>query len=881
MAERRIIKGWIVERRDDGALVPITPVDQGGQMPADPTFQYEGPKAATDLQGSQLDNDYKRTQIREATEGKLPVGYRRTADGGAELIPGVPAPKNPNAQPPQTLANIMSVVDQINHIEALFDKYQKGVGLSSIAEYFPTQGNKAFDTAGAGLADMGTAAFKVPGMGPQSDADAARFVAANQPSRWDTDSQVKEKLGALRRRVDNTLEAMGQPPAKWGVQYDPERVDREDVPAAFLPAPGEGAPPSAPAGDAPVGPIVLPDARGAQGDNVRVSDEADVTSAGSGLVREPRLAGVGQEMLRMVQAGEPFDKVLAYGDKRFQEVGYPGISPGQRRALEYATRMRAANPSKLVTDFVTGWENYEMVPDTQSGAGARTMGAAATWSPGGIPVGNTATHFLNAATAGAPTYFAGDNGADVMAASRRTMPTSSLIGDIGGNLAAMYGINKLGGALIQTGSRPAQLAGKVLTSKGGIGGDTLYGASRGGFEGGPEGVVIGGVAGAVGNKVGSGIANKGGQLIRGISDPAVDYLSKRGVPLSTAQLLGNRGIIGKTMTKLESLPIIGDSMAARRGEAFEAYNRAALEDAGSQIGYAPGKTGFRGAELGLDAAGNAIGDAVVGVDVPIDPTGRTDLATAIANAQRTLTPDYAEKFATAVQNRVAPAIKTGNLTGEAYQQAARGLKRYRAGAGSDGFEQDFRDALTNVDDALTGVVDRQAGPQVSEKLANANRAFRDYSLIMDATKRAQAGSQSGTQEIFTPAQLQQAVRSSKYAKSGTKEPFYELNEAAQKILPSTVPNSGSADRGLASLLLPATLGGSAVATSQYVDPKVAAPLLALALLSTKTGAKVAQKALTGRGPTARAIGTKLINQRRKAGLFGASAASAMVPQLTQ
>jgi len=895
MAERRIIKGWIVERRDDGTLVPIAPADQGAQMPVDPKFQYEGPKAGADLRGKEISNQVDAAtapyagptaaanaaaaaaNAETARYGNPGQGYRWRRDPNGQLIMGadgqpmaekIPGTKSPNDPPPQTVGNIMSVIDQINHIEALFNKHQKGVGLGSIAEYLPTQGNKAFDTAGAALGDMGTAAFKVPGLGSQSDQDAARFVAANQPSRWDTDSEVLEKLGALKRRVNNTLEAMGLPPAKWGAQYDPAGSDREGVDPAFLPK--EGAPP-----------IVLPDARGARGDNVRVSDEAGVTSAGKGLMREPRLAGVGQELLSMVQAGRPLNEVLAHGDKRFQEVGFPGVFPEQRRALEYATRMRAANPSKPVTNYVTGWENYEMVPDTQSGAGARAMGAAATWAPGDVPVGNTLTHFANAATAGVPTYLAGDSGADVMAASRRTMPVSSAIGDITGGLASMYGVNKLGGALIQTGTAPGQIAGRALTAKGGIGGDMAYGATRGGFENGPEGSVLGAIGGAVGNKVGSGLVNTTGRVIRGVSDPAVDYLSKRGIPLSTAQLLGNRGMVGKTMTMLESLPVIGPSMAARRGEAFEAYNRAALEDAGSRIGFTPDQTGFRGVEMGLDAAGGAIGDAVAGVDVPIDPTGRTDLANVIGNAQRVLTPDYAAKFATAIENRVAPAVRNGNLTGEAYQQAQRGVRRYQSGAAPDGFEQDFRDALGGVEDALTGIIDRQAGPQVSQNLANANKAYRDFSLIKSATEKAQAGSQSGTQEIFTPAQLQQAVRSSKYAKSGTNEPFYELNKAAQKILPSTVPNSGTADRGMASLLLPSLLGGSAVATSQYLDPKVAAPLAVLALLSTKTGAKVAQKALTGRGPTARAIGTKLVNQRRKAGLFGASAGVAMLPQFSQ
>lgn len=63
MAERRISKDgqWILERQDDGTITRI-PVQGAQQMPADPTFQYQGPKAQADLTGKSLDN-----RVTEAT----------------------------------------------------------------------------------------------------------------------------------------------------------------------------------------------------------------------------------------------------------------------------------------------------------------------------------------------------------------------------------------------------------------------------------------------------------------------------------------------------------------------------------------------------------------------------------------------------------------------------------------------------------------------------------------------------------------------------------------------------------------------------------------------------------------------------------------------
>lgn len=578
----------------------------------------------------------------------------------------------------------------------------------------------------------------------------------------------------------------------------------------------------------------------------------------------------------MVQDGRPLNEVLAYGDKRFQEAGWPGVSPEQRRVLAYAVQYRAANPSRLVTDGVKGWENYEMVPDT---TGSSTMGAIATAEPYGVPVGNTLLHATNAATAGLPTYLAGDDGADVMNASRRTMPKSALVGDVAGSIASMVGINKIGGLLAQSGKPGVALLGNALTKSGGVGGDIAYGATRGGMENGPEGAFVNGLAGLVGNKVGGGTVNALGRGIRGVSDPAVRYLADRGIPMTTGQLLGNRGYTGKLINKLESMPVIGDNLAARRAEAMSGWNQAVLDEAGAPIGFSPSGVGYEATEAGMSAAGRAIDNATAGVNIPLDEQFQRELADAVARGEA-LPPDFAQKFALVQRNKIEPGIQTGNLSGDSYAEMTRGIKGYRAEHQKAGFEGDYRDALTGIQNALDGVVARNAGPDVIDNLGKARTAYRDFKLLDKATGRAQGGSQSGTPEVFTPAQLQTVIRGSKYAQSGTKAPFYDLTKAGNEVLPSTVPNSGTADRGLANMLVPGLLGGGA-GLAAYAEPKTAVPLALLAALTTKTGAKVAQKALSGRSPAARTIGRKLINQRRKAGLFGASAAQAMVPHFSQ
>jgi len=74
MAERRVIRGYIVERQADGSLKTIGPANgTAPQMPADPTFPYEGPKASADLTNTSLRNQGQviNNEVSAATKNAL------------------------------------------------------------------------------------------------------------------------------------------------------------------------------------------------------------------------------------------------------------------------------------------------------------------------------------------------------------------------------------------------------------------------------------------------------------------------------------------------------------------------------------------------------------------------------------------------------------------------------------------------------------------------------------------------------------------------------------------------------------------------------------------------------------------------------------------
>lgn len=131
---------------------------------------------------------------------------------------GAAGAKPADAKAAAKAANLESLTKQINRVQSLFNSSQDKNTiplLGSLTEYLPTQANAQFDSAGAGLAEQGLAAFRVPGVGSQSDTELRQFIEANKPSSWSMDSANKERLRTLRNRVDETRKSLGLPPAQW------------------------------------------------------------------------------------------------------------------------------------------------------------------------------------------------------------------------------------------------------------------------------------------------------------------------------------------------------------------------------------------------------------------------------------------------------------------------------------------------------------------------------------------------------------------------------------------------------------------------------------------------------------------------------------------
>jgi hypothetical protein len=105
---------------------------------------------------------------------------------------------------------------------------------------------------------------------------------------------------------------------------------------------------------------------------------------------------------------------------------------------------------------------------------------------------------------------------------------------------------------------------------------------------------------------------------------------------------------------------------------------------------------------------------------------------------------------------------------------------------------------------------RNQNPKYSTDLRKADSAFKDFVRVQTAM-----GKTRGEEGVFTPAQLESAVRQSdKSARKGAfargAAPMQDLAGRATSILGQKVPDSGTASRGMTGALL---TGGAS-----YVDP---------------------------------------------------------------
>lgn len=573
---------------------------------------------------------------------------------------------------------------------------------------------------------------------------------------------------------------------------------------------------------------------------------------------DPGLSGVNATVAQQIRAGKTAPEIKDYLNR---------VSPGlgdRAQNLDAWVQFGRQHPDKGVqVDLEKQW-----VP---AGGASQAMGNAALWqdpfsgaSPGAALIG--ATDLLSGGTldnmTGNP-----DMARAVMSGVQQRNPGSYGTGQVAGGVALGLGGEAGLARAGLTGAARGVTADMLMGGAYGAGSADEPGQSR------VSGALLGAAAGAAGNVAGRGVARVAGRLGAGVQDGARTMLDAAGVRMTPGQILG--GVAQRTEDRLAGLPLVGDMIRARRMEGYQDFNRAAMGEAMAPIGgAAPADIGFQGVQANQGTVSQAYRDALGGVSVPADQQFGSDLGAAVSqiDAIPRVGPEVSDSVGGIMSD---PAYYPGGvLPGENMQAIMQELRGLRSGYAQDPLGHRVGEGVRSVEDSLSDLVERQS-PGTMDAYRSADAAYRGQSIIDDAVLKGQ--NQGG---VFTPAQLGQSMKANVKAYGGKRAaargemPFQQLQQAGQEVLPSSVPDSGTAGRLALPALVGALAGGGNYAANgeeagSSLGTGVAAALLAAAPYSAPAR-NLLQRALIGNRPqVVQRAGQSLLDNSSVAGLLAA------------
>jgi hypothetical protein len=435
-------------------------------------------------------------------------------------------------------------------------------------------------------------------------------------------------------------------------------------------------------------------------------------------------------------------------------------------------------------------------------------------------------------------------------------PRASFIGNMVGSGGAL-----LTGGGIASAARVPGLArmfgGRSLQRALPMIGDAAYGAAYGAGENNDNrllGATVGGLAGAAGNVIGKKVTNVASNAVTGVKNEAVRYLDNAGVRMTGGQMMG--GATKSIEDKLTSIPFVGDLIKNRRAEGFRDFNAAAFKQGGEPIGASVTDVGDAGLRQLQAAKTNAYGSALDPASIDMhDPNVVSDLTGVSAQARTIPNVNGAQDAAlTALDHRIVGGTNAGGLMpGRNFQEAYRGLSRTARERASGDYGYEVGQSMEAGKDALATALEGQ-NPGAFQGFINANQSNRNLNILASALDAAKNQVGEDGRAIFSPAQLNTATSGNtrmfggKVASATNSKPFADLVKYGQQVLPSKIPDSGTAGRAALGILAATAGGGATGAGGGYTVGEAGAGSTLGATLGLFAGAlntRAGQKALTG------------------------------------
>lgn len=328
-------------------------------------------------------------------------------------------------------------------------------------------------------------------------------------------------------------------------------------------------------------------------------------------------------------------------------------------------------------------------------------------------------------------------------------------------------------------------------------------------------------------------------------NPNVQLLKQEGVTPTVGQSLG--GWANTAEEKLMSVPVLGDAIASARGRAREEFNNAAINRATAPIGQKIEGTGQQAVKEAGDAisavydkAKNALGAFRVDQQATKDLNNLRFMAQSLPKTERATVETYFKNY-----------LNQPAMTAEAFKELDSKLAKdvARFAGSNDAYQQKVGEVLAQARTTITDSAKR-ANPQAAALFKQADEAWANLVRVEGASKAAK-----NAEGVFTPAQLNGAVKAldssvrDRATARGTAL-MQDLSNAGQQVLGNKVPNSGTADR----LMATALAGGAA-----YMSPATLAAILGGAAAYTRPLQGLLSGAVTARPQMAQPVAQALEN----------------------
>jgi len=376
--------------------------------------------------------------------------------------------------------------------------------------------------------------------------------------------------------------------------------------------------------------------------------------------------------------------------------------------------------------------------------------------------------------------------------------------------------------------------------------------TAGTYAGGRVGRAVGGQTGEQVGAIVGGIVGGAAAGLRAPNTPpaaantAQARLQAEGIQLTPGQIMG--GMARGLEDKATSIPFVGDSIRGAKVRAGEGFNRALANRVLAPLNETLPRNIQPGREMIAhlqERISQAYDDVLSRVTVQRDPQLDADIQGVLQRAA--ILTDQEQAQLTRAIDQVVLRRLNGQISGDDFKVLDSDIGKLASDYSSStaAGERQLGEAFGEIKTALRDLVTR-TNPQEATALGQVDQGFANLTLL----ERAAAKSTDGT---ITPAQARVAMRQGdrsvrKRASAAGRARMQGLIDDASAVLPSTVPDSGTAGRI-------AAMGTGYVAAT---NPLLAVPAVAAMGLYTQPGVAAVNALSRLRAPAVTYSGNGLV-----------------------